>query len=169
VLGIPAGLIWAAVAPRALLEEVSKGVAQVMNAETSAFIAGDAWFCIVCGVAGLLSGVVGYLLLVRRRGSGYGALAATGLILGGLAAALIAQWIGQHSGSSGYQQNLADAATGTRFSASLSLGSKSALAFWPMLTAIIITLIESGRRGPAPQPVREDLLFLRTGRCSTDQ
>lgn len=153
MLGIPAGLIWAAVAPRALLEEVSKGAAQVINAETSAFIAADAWFCIVCGIAGLVSGVLGYLLLIRRHGPGFGALAAAGLIIGALAATIIALWIGQHAGSSGYQHNLADAATGTRFLASLSLGSKSALAFWPMLTAIIIALIESGRRGPAPQSV----------------
>ena len=36
VLGLLAGLIWGEVAPRALLQEVSPGTAELVNAETSA-------------------------------------------------------------------------------------------------------------------------------------
>ncbi len=36
LLGIVAGLIWGAVAPRALLQEVGRGQAQFVNVETSA-------------------------------------------------------------------------------------------------------------------------------------
>src|SRR6266404_6120770 len=46
VLGLLAGLIWEQVAPRALLQEVSAGAAQVVNAETRAFIGADGWFCV---------------------------------------------------------------------------------------------------------------------------
>src|SRR5258708_26181897 len=47
VLGLLAGLIWGQVAPRAQLQEVSAGVAQVVNAETRAFIGADGWFCVI--------------------------------------------------------------------------------------------------------------------------
>ena len=36
VLGVAAGLIWAVLAPRALLQEVGHGEAQLVNAESSA-------------------------------------------------------------------------------------------------------------------------------------
>ena len=56
VLGLVAGLIWNAVAPRTVLQEVSAGAAQVVNAETRAFIGADGWFCVIAAVAGLLTG-----------------------------------------------------------------------------------------------------------------
>ena len=43
-LGLIGGLIWGEVAPRAMLQEISAGTAQLMNAETRAFIGADAWF-----------------------------------------------------------------------------------------------------------------------------
>ena len=49
MLGVAAGLIWAAVAPRALLQEVGHGEAQLVNAESSAFILADGWFCLIVG------------------------------------------------------------------------------------------------------------------------
>ena len=45
MLGVAAGLIWSAVAPRALLEEIGHGEAELVNAESNAFILADAWFC----------------------------------------------------------------------------------------------------------------------------
>src|SRR5215469_7090659 len=68
VLGVAAGLIWAAVAPRALLQEVGHGEAQLVNAESSAFILADAWFCLIAAVGGVITGIAGYRLLVRRAG-----------------------------------------------------------------------------------------------------
>jgi hypothetical protein len=155
VLGLLAGLIWSAIAPRALLQEISQGTADVVNAETSAFVAADGWFCVVGAVAGIITGAFGYWLLVRR----WQGAAAAGLILGGLAGALVALWTGEHIGVSGYQHDLAFAATGTYFRASLALGAKSALTFWPMLTAITIGLIEmtvrraGSVRDPDPLPL----------------
>jgi len=68
VLGVVAGVIWAAVAPRALLQEVGPGEAEVVNAESHAFIVADAWFCLIVALGGAITGVVGYRLLVRRAG-----------------------------------------------------------------------------------------------------
>jgi hypothetical protein len=58
--GLLAGLIWGEAAPRALLQEVGSGTAQLVNAETTAFIAADAWFCAIGAAAGLLTGLLGY-------------------------------------------------------------------------------------------------------------
>ena len=140
--GIPAGLLWAAVAPRALLVVVSGGTAQAVNAETNAFVVADAWFCLIAAVGGLLTGWLGYLAAVRRRG----AAAAVGLIAGGLAAALIALWLGENSGLAAFRHRLATAAPGTHFESSLALGAKSALVFWPMFTALVIAVGEMAVR-----------------------
>ena len=142
MLGIAAGLVWAAVAPRPLLKEIAHGEAQVVNAETSAFIVADAWFCLIVAVGGLITGVLGYRLLVRRAGW----VATAGLILGAVAAALLAVWVGEHIGLGTYNHLLATSPVGTFFHASLALGAKSSLAFWPLLTSAAILLAESGSR-----------------------
>jgi hypothetical protein len=153
--GIPAGLAWAALAPRALLQVVSPGAAVVVNAETSAFITADAWFCLISAAGGLVTGVIGYLLAVRRRG----AAAALGLILGALAAALVTLWLGRHLGLAGFQHRLAVSAPGTRLESSLALGATSAVAFWPMFTGLVIVAAEvagkSRRERLRPDPRRE--------------
>jgi hypothetical protein len=151
VFGLLAGLVWGEAAPRAGLQEIAAGEAVVVNAETSAFIGADAWFCGIAVVAGLITGVVGYRFLVSRATPGVRAVATTGLILGALAGALVMLWIGSQIGLSGYNHALASAPKGTLFPASISLGAKSALAFWPMFTAIVILVAEwGGRRQGVP-------------------
>ena len=145
VLGVLAGVIWAAVAPRALLQEIGRGEAELMNAESNAFILADAWFCLIAALGGVITGLAGYRLLVRRAGWP----AAAGLVLGAAAAALLALWVGENIGLRTYDHLLASSPDGALFRASLGLGAKSALAFWPMLTSIVILLAESGRRRAA--------------------
>ena len=153
LLGLLCGFIWGEVAPRALLQEIGSGTAEVVNAETSAFIVADAWFCVIGAAAGLITGVLGYwFLLAPREGArsqnGVRAATALGLILGALAGALVMLWLGEQIGLSGYDHHLAASPNGTLFSASLSLGAKSALVFWPMFTAIVILIAEWGIRRP---------------------
>lgn len=155
VLGLPAGLIWGEAAPRAMLQEVGSGTAQLMNAETSAFIGADAWFCGIGVVAGLLTGLIGYRFLVAGANQNARAAATAGLVLGAVAGAFVMLWLGGQIGLSAYNQHLASSPKGTLFSASLTLGAKSTLAFWPMLTAIVIFLAEWGKRHQDTQP--EDL------------
>jgi hypothetical protein len=160
VLGLLAGLIWGEVAPRALLQEVSPGTAEFVNVETSAFIVADGWFCLISAVAGLITGLLGYrFLLTARTGDraaeGVRAAAAAGLILGGIAGGLVMLWIGERVGLSDYDQHLASSPAGTLFPASLALGAKSALAFWPLVTAVIILVSEWGTRRSA-YPSTED-------------
>jgi hypothetical protein len=153
VLGVVAGVVWAAVAPRALLQEIGRGEAELVNAESNAFILADVWFCLIAAIGGVITGLAGYRLLVRRAGWP----AAAGLVLGAVAAALLALWVGENIGLGTYNHLLASSPGGTFFRASVGLRAKSALAFWPMLTSVIILLAASGGRrtraavGPAAQ------------------
>ncbi len=98
VWGIPAGFLWGALAPRLLVLVVSKGTAEIVQPETSAFIVADLWFCLIGVAGGLVTGVLGYLLAVRRRGPA----AAAGLIVGALGAAAVTLWIGDNYGLAGF-------------------------------------------------------------------
>lgn len=163
VLGVVAGLIWALVAPRAMLLQVGHGEAELINTENGAFIAADLWFCLIAVLGGVVTGAVGYRLLVRRAGW----VAAAGLVLGALAAALLALWTGENIGLGTYNHLLASSPAGTVFRASLALGAKSALAFWPGLTSAVILLAQSGGRRPAePEaepPAERDVLSVDLG------
>jgi hypothetical protein len=165
VLGLLGGLLWGEFAPRALLQEVGAGEAAIVNAETRAFIGADAWFCGIAVVAGLLTGVLGYKFLVARQDGDHGyvrrAVAATGLILGALAGSLIMMWLGGQIGLSGYNHALAGARNGTLFDASLTLGAKSALAFWPLVTSAVILIGEWSSRRTAPDVRHADTSALR--------
>ncbi len=145
-----AGLIWAAVAPRPLLQEIAHGEAELVNAETTSFIVADAWFALVTAVGGLITGILGYRILVRRAG----AAATAGLVLGAVGAAFLALWVGDNIGLGTYNHLLATSATGAFFHSSLALGAKSTLAFWPLCTSGVILLGESGARRAAAKPRR---------------
>jgi hypothetical protein len=145
LLGLAGGLIWSEIAPRAALQEISAGTAEVVNVETRAFIGADGWFCVIAGVAGLLTGVLGYLAGIARRDAFTRVTVTIGLIAGAVAGSFVMLWLGQRIGLGTYQHQLAKAAVGARFNASLALGAKSALVFWPLLTSIVIVVAEVGR------------------------
>jgi hypothetical protein len=151
VLGLLGGLIWGEAAPRATLQEIGAGTAELVNAETRAFIGADVWFCAIAVVAGLLTGVLGYRFAVSRRTGGARAAVAASLIAGAVAGSFVMLWLGEQIGLSAYNQQLASSPNGTLFSASLVLGAKSALAFWPMFTAIVLLIAEWGAHTPAPR------------------
>ncbi len=150
VVGLLGGLVWGEFAPRAMLQEVGAGIAQVTNAETRAFFGADVWFSGIAVVAGLLTGALGYRFAVAPREGAARAAVTVSLILGAVAGAFVMLWLGEQIGLSAYNQHLASSAKGTVFSSSLALGSKSALAFWPLFTAIVVLVAEWGTR-PAPE------------------
>jgi hypothetical protein len=145
VLGVAAGLIWAALAPRALLQEVGHGEAQLVNAESTAYILADAWFSLIAAIGGAITGIAGYRLLVRRAGW----TAAAGLVLGAVAASLLMLWTGENIGLG--PTTLPRRQRGRCRLPLLALGAKSALAFWPGLTSLIVLLAEYGGRRPASE------------------
>jgi hypothetical protein len=150
LLGLLGGLLWGEVAPRALVQEVSAGTAEFVNVETRAFFGADVWFSGIAVVAGLLTGVLGYRLAVAPRDGAARASVAVALLLGAVAGGFTMMWAGGQIGLSSYSRDLASSPPGTLFSASLSLGAKSALALWPLLTALVLLIAEWGTR-PAPE------------------
>ena len=147
VLGAIAGVIWGVVAPRVLFQEVGTGAALQVNAEDTAYIVADVWFCGITAAGGLITGILGSRLLVRRDGW----LAALGVVLGAVLAAFAAMWIGGLIGLSAYNHQLASSAVNTLFNDSLALSAKSALAFWPLVASAIVAL-SVGARHPQPDP-----------------
>ncbi len=140
-VGLAGGAIWAAAAPRVVyqLATLSPPTAYAINPETSAFIAADGWYCFIALAGGALIGLLGYLLGVRR----YGAVPMVAIIVGSVAAAFIAIWLGhQLSGGPGFDHLLATSRPGTFLQAPISLGSHGALAFWPLAAAGVAGGIE---------------------------
>jgi hypothetical protein len=152
VLGAATGFLWASVAPRALAVVVARGSASVVNPETNAFIAADAWFTLLTVIGGVISGLLGYALAVRR----HGALAMAGVLAGALAATLIAMWIGQRSGTAGFNHSLAIDRPGTLLRVPLMLGGHGPLAFWPIAAGLtaggseLVVGLRERRHRPAP-------------------
>jgi hypothetical protein len=141
-LGLLGGLIWGEAAPRAMLQEIGAGTAVLTNSETRAFFGADVWFSGIAVVAGLLTGLLGYRFAVAPRTGGSRAAVATALIAGAVAGAFVMLWLGERIGVSTYDQQLASSPNGTLFSSSLALGAKSALAFWPLLTSVVLLIAE---------------------------
>ena len=138
LLGLLTGLIWSALAPRALLVVQGRGVGYVLNTETDAFIVADAWFCLLTAIAGVICGLAGYLIAVRR----FGVLPLVGLLLGGVAGSWLAMWIGQQQGLARFRLQLATSPAGTRLREPLVLGGHGALAFWPLLVGLVVGSVE---------------------------
>lgn len=152
LLGLLGGVIWGEIAPRVLLQEIGAGTAEVVNAETRAFFGADVWFCVIAAVAGLLTGVTGYRFAVAPRAGFARAAVALALVLGALGGGLVMMWLGGQIGLAGYRHDLASSPDGTLFSQSLALGAKSALACWPLFTAVVLLVAEWGNRPGPDQP-----------------
>lgn len=145
LLGALAGLIWGAVAPRVQLQMVQAGVAYQVNVESSGYIGADGWYCAITAVGGLITGLAGYWFLVRRASWP----AALGLVLGAVGAGYIAMWIGGLIGLATFNHLLATAPVGAFFNDSLSLGAKSGVVCWLLVTGAVIGIAQSGTKGPA--------------------
>jgi hypothetical protein len=166
LLGVLAGVVWAAVAPRAVIVVIGPGSANVLNPETSAFIAADGWFTLLTAVGGVISGLLGYLFAVRR----HGAVAMAAILAGAVAAALLAKWIGQLPGQAAANHILALGHPGTLLNEPLSLGGIGALAFWPLAAGLVAGGIEmtvqiherlNTPRGDPPAPGDQELTAIR--------
>ena len=154
LLGVAAGYIWSLTAPRALLVIVSPGAAGLVHTETAAFIVADLTFCLIGLAGGVVSGGLGYLLGVRR----YGPLAMIGVLVGALAAALLARWVGQQSGAASFHHLLAGLPAGRHLLDPLRLRATGAIACWPFAAGLTAGGMEAlatrGRhRGRAARPL----------------
>ena len=132
MLGAAAGLAWSVLAPRPLLVMTGHGSAAVINVETTAFIAADGWYALVALVGGAAAGLLGYWLAVRRHGP---AGMAT-VLVSAVGAGVVALWIGEQIGLAHYRHLLATLPAGAHLQDALVLGSRSAIAFWPLAAGL---------------------------------
>jgi hypothetical protein len=154
LIGLLGGLVWNVVAPKALYVVVSRGSADVVNPETSSFITGDLWFCLIAVVGGLVIGVASYPLAVRR----YGPVPMLAVLAGSVVAAFAARWVGQDLGLPQFNDKLLNSHVGTLLHAPPVLGAEPstilwpALAFWPLAACLVpamLVLVAAVRDRPA--------------------
>lgn len=126
LLGAPAGLLWARFAPHVSVV-LSAGGPGLDDPETSAFVDADVTFGVLCLVAGLLCGVLAFLL-ARRYGPGV----ALGLLAGGLLAAWVAKQTGEQVGLDAFRQAVHDSAARGRVDAALRLRAVELVVAWPI-------------------------------------
>ncbi len=127
IVGLAGGLAWAALAPRAEYVVVARGAANVVNPETTAFIVADAWYCLIGAAGGIVIGLAGYLLAVRRHGPAPMA----SVLAGSVIAAIAARVTGEHQGLGQFNRQLLTSRPGTVLHAPLSLAGDMSAAFWP--------------------------------------
>jgi hypothetical protein len=137
-LGVPAGLLWTAVAPRTTYV-IAGGKAIIGDPESQALIAADGWFAVLTALAGLACGVVAYVLAGRYRETGL--LAALGV--GGAAAGLVAWWVGSMVGRSSFQHQLRTARDGTTAKGALDLHAAGVVIAWPLIAIVVFGLLEA--------------------------
>jgi hypothetical protein len=126
LIGLAGGFAWTALAPRALYVVVGRGSANVVNPETTAFIAADAWYCLIGVAGGLIIGLAGYLA-VRR----YGPAPMAAILAGSVIAGIAARWAGEHRGLHRFDRQLLTTHQGTLLHAPLALAGDTSAAVWP--------------------------------------
>ena len=135
LLGAPAGLLWAALAPHAHIA-ISASGATFADGATEVFVAGDGWFLGVALVVGLLSG--GLTWLVAR---GSGPYAVLGLAVGGALAAYVAAKVGRRIGQDELRAAAAAGIPGT-YVANVALQATQVVLVWPIAAlASFLTLV----------------------------
>jgi hypothetical protein len=132
LIGLAGGVAWTKFAPRAVYVVVGGGSAEVVNPETTAFIAADAWYCLIGVVGGLAIGLAGYLLSVRR----YGPVPMAAILAGGVLAGLAARWVGENQGLHQFNRQLQTTPHGTLLHAPLGLAGDTSAAVWPPLASL---------------------------------
>lgn len=137
LLGAPTGLLWSALAPHARVV-VAGGEGFIADAQTEVFIAGDGWFVGITLLAGILTGVLGWL---AARGSG--PFVVVGLAVGGALAALVASRVGLRVGQDALLAAVRGGADGD-YVGNVALQAKAAIVVWPLgAMAAFTTLVAS--------------------------
>ncbi|SEF52400.1 hypothetical protein SAMN04489712_101304 [Thermomonospora echinospora] len=150
VLGPPAGLLWAAIAPpvRYLMLD---GHLVLADPETQALIAGDGRYALVTGAAGVLCGVLAYL----AGGRDNDVPLLLGLGTGGTAAALLAWWTGHRVGQGGFEEAVR-AAAGRAVESPADLHAVGVVVSWPLLAVAVYGVLEAVLARLAPRDRGQD-------------
>jgi hypothetical protein len=133
-VGVPAGLVWWALAPRAEFRITEDGPVVVGSPSTELLVADDAVFVLVMAVVGLLAGTTAWLLLRRHRG----VTLLTALAVGATASGAVAWLVGELLGEGPTQAELSE--VGGVVTTGLDLGATAALAVAPFVALLAYVL-----------------------------
>ncbi len=146
--GVPAGVVWWALAPRADFRITEDGPVVVGRPSNELLVADDGVFVLVLAVVGLLAGLVAWRM---RRHRGVTLLVA--LAAGTTAAGAVAWLVGEQLGRPPTEAELAD--VGGVVTTGLQLGAVAALAVAPFVALTVYLLgvlinADDGLGRPAP-------------------
>ncbi len=135
--GLPVGLLWAALSPRADVVPVPGGGVDFADSETKAFIAADGALFLLSVVAGVLAALVVWRLVRRRE---------VGAVLGLVVGAGLAAYVAVRTGELGEDRQafLAAARSGSLPGVTglpLRLRAQAVLLAWPAAAAVTWTLL----------------------------
>lgn len=131
--GIPAGVLWRVLAPRADFRITEAGPVPVGTPSSELLAAVDGVFVLVLSGAGLLAGLVAWLLRRRR-----GVAVVLALALGTAATGLVAWQVGELLAPGPSREQLTE--VGARVSTGIELGSLPALAVAPFVALLVYVL-----------------------------
>lgn len=131
--GVPAGLLWWGLAPRAVYRVTATGPVAVGNPSDELLVADDAVFALLLAGVGLLAGAAVWLLRRRR-----GVATLVALALGTCLTAVVAWQLGELLGAGPTRAQLDD--VGARVTTGLRLGSLPALALAPFTALLAYVL-----------------------------
>jgi len=148
--GVPAGLLWWALAPRADFRITETGPVAIGDVSQELLVADDAVFALVLAGVGLLAGVAAWFLRRRR-----GVATVLALALGACLTAVVAWQVGELLGAGPSETQLAD--VGARVTTSLTLSSPAAMALAPFTAllayvAAVLYTPDDGLGRTEPQP-----------------
>ena len=132
-LGALSGVVWHAVVDLPAYRVGDNGGASTSERGLTEFIGGDAWFCVIGAVVGLLLGLLAWY---RFRRLGWPVVPVTALAA--TAAALVCWAVGSRLGPSDFPQRLAAARPGDLVPISLALRAPASLLVWPFLAVVPI-------------------------------
>jgi hypothetical protein len=148
-LGAAAGVVWWSVVRPPAYELNSNGGATTTERGLAEFIAGDAWFCAIGLVAGLLIGLAAWRWL---RTLGWTVVLV--VLVCAVASALTCWLVGYRLGPGDFSARLAAAQPGQLVPIPLTLRARASLLVWPFFAIIPVLLGSSlGRDEEEPRPL----------------
>lgn len=157
-LGAGAGVIWWQVVDLPSYSVGPNGGASTSERGLTEFFAGDAWFCVIGLVVGLVIGILGWRLFAA-----VGWPVAVGVVALALVAGLICSAVGYALGPGPFVPRLATARPGDLVPIELTVRASAAFVVWPFAAVVPVLLGASlGRDAEEPRP-----LFARRSEPST--
>jgi hypothetical protein len=142
----PVGLLWGHVAPHTLYS-VGGHQLNLVVGDAKPLVKADGWFLLITGVAGIIAGVLAYLL-VKRAEVG----ATVGLAIGGLAAGWLSWRVG-HAWTGGVQPiHLALSPDNTQVHLAPDLGARVVLVSWAVAAVVVHGLLYALAWPSKPKP-----------------